>query len=277
MRKSVNAILHQIGRAVALPLIDDDLERYLASLFDEALEHRVRQADVALDQIDVVPLQTLYDRGDLPHGSDRVRDRRPDRIRAVDDATDAVDVWPEQPAGGGLGAQLHDIGLHVARVEHRRDAGVQQGVHVAPIAEQVDRLPIPAAQEVHVHVGKPGHQYLAVQIGDRGARGDLHLPRGPRGFDGGPAYDDGRVLDGGGAGAVDEPRVGEGLCGSCCRPASAGTGAREGGGEHNDGKDEPPGGYAEETTQRRAPRTGVSSRLRFSHETAPRQLAPSAT
>ena len=278
MRKTVNAILHQIGRAVALPLIDDDLERDLASLLDQALEHRVRQSDVALDQIDVVPLQALDDRGDLPHRGDRVRNRRPDGIRAVDDSADAVDVRAEQPAGGGLGAQLHDIGLHVARVEYRRDASVQQGVHVAPIAEHVDRVPVPAAQEVHVHVGEPGHQHSAVQIGDRGSRWDLHLPRGTCGFDGGATYDHGRALDGGGAGAVDEHRVGKGLCGLCCSPGSAGTGGCEGGrGEQNDGKDEEPLWYAGEPTQRRAPRAGVSPRLRFSHETAPRRLAPSAT
>ena len=200
----------------------------------------------------------MHDRGDLPHRGDGIRQRRPGRIGTVDESADAVDVWAEEPAGRGLGAQLHDVRLHVAGVEHRGDAGVQQGVHVAPIPEHVDRVPVPTAQQVHVHVGEPGHQHHAAQIGHGGARRNFHPPRRPRGFDGGAAYDHGRVLDGGGARAVDEHRVGEGPCGLCRSPGSAGAGARVGGGEQNDGKAEQRAWYAEETTQRRAPRAGVS-------------------
>lgn len=189
---------------VPVPRIDDHPQPRFPAFGGERPDLPVRQSDVTLDEIDVVVPQPLHDLGRLRGRDERLGERRPDGLAAVDHRPRAIDPRSAQPACRNLLLDLRDVRHRVAGVEDRGHAGVQERVEVALIIQVVGRQAVPAALQVRMQIGEAWHQRPAGPVDHLGARGHRHL----RARTGGPdalAFDDNRgVGNRGRAGSVDE-------------------------------------------------------------------------
>ena len=116
MRESRDTFLRDVGGAVARPLIDDRAQAVLARLGGDRPHQLIREPDIQLDEIDLlvrerVPTMPrnliLRDHGD--------RERRPDRIGAVDQRTHAINARAQDSARAHFGSELQDERLARSR------------------------------------------------------------------------------------------------------------------------------------------------------------------
>src|SRR5579859_5992127 len=195
MRKSRDAFLGKIGRAVPIPLVDDGSEVVLLRLGGDGAYQLVREPDIELDEIDLLVGERGDDAGNLILRCDRDGERRPYRVRAIDQWAHAVNAGTQHAAGAHLSAKLQYERRHVAGIHHGGDPGIEQRVQVLLVPQNVEADAIRSTEQVNVHVGEAGQGGLAPALDPLGARRYAHVGARTHRFDTSVVDHDDAALD----------------------------------------------------------------------------------
>src|SRR5882724_350879 len=148
MREAVNSRLHEVGRAVAFPLVKDDAQSNFMRLLHKLTQHAVRKIRVTLQQIHAGALVSFDDARNLGARGNRVSQIRPRRIRGVNHRAHTIDSWTEDVPARHFLPQLQNPRLIISRVENCCDSGIEHRVEVALIAEQIHADSVPPTLRV---------------------------------------------------------------------------------------------------------------------------------
>ena len=116
----------------------------------------------------------------------------------------------QEPSPGDLLPQLEDERLDVSRIQDGRDAGVEKRVEELPVAQNVRGDPVPASDEMDVHVGKARHHGLPGGVDNIGVFGEDDAGGGSGRHDLPVPDDDRRVFNRRFPAAVDQDGMGDG-------------------------------------------------------------------